>query len=76
MGRKITPGCEVRLKRLKMEEVLTTQEADTGEVFEQREVLHSKLAYTLIPKGQMADCLDVSFRFVYLHRGPHHQLNN
>ena len=41
MGREITPGCEVRLKRLKMEEVLTTQDVDVGEVFEQTEVLHS-----------------------------------
>ena len=41
MGRKITPGCEVRLKKLRMEEVFTTQEVDAGEVFEQTEVLHS-----------------------------------
>ena len=40
-GREITPGCEVRLKRLKMEEVLTTRDVDAGEDFEQTEVRHS-----------------------------------
>ena len=61
VGRKITPGCEVRLKRFKMEEVIITQEVDAGEVFEQAEVLHSELPYTLIPKGQIAYCPAVSF---------------
>merc|ERR1719447_393275 len=36
VGREITPGCEVRLKRLKMEELLTTRD-DANEVFEQTE---------------------------------------
>ena len=40
VGKEITPGCEVRLKRLKMEELLTTRD-DANEVFEQTEVPHS-----------------------------------
>jgi len=36
VGREITPGCEVRLKRLKMEELLTSRD-DANEVFEQTE---------------------------------------
>ena len=44
--RKKTPDCEVRLKKLKMEVVLTTHEVDADEIFDQTEVLHSLLPYT------------------------------
>ena len=50
--RKETPECEVRLKKLKMEVVPTTHEVDAGEIFDQTEVLHSLLPYTLMYKRE------------------------
>ena len=70
MGREITPGCEVRLKRLKMEELLTTRD-DANEVFEKTEVLHSQLPYTLIPfykvmlKKPCSKVYDLQYDFLY-----------
>ena len=47
MGWKTALNCEVRLKKLKIEVVPRTPEVDAGEIFDQTEVLHSLLPYTL-----------------------------
>ena len=50
VGWKTALNCEVRLEKLKMEVVPSNHEVDAGEIFDQTEVLHSLLPYTLSPQ--------------------------